>query len=65
MFPKVSLKSFVYYIIDVFSFSDEEVRAVYNQYDIEKCFLYLNLTDTDSRSMFFVFVCSLDCRVKE
>ena len=65
MFAKVSLKSFVYDIIDVFSFPDEEIRAVCNQYDIEKCFLYLNLTDTDSCSMFFVFICTLDCDVKE
>ena len=65
MFAKVSLKSFVYDIIDIFSFSDEEVRAVYNQYDIEKCFLYLNLTDIDSFSMFFAFICSLDWDVKE
>ena len=39
MFAKVSLNSFVYDIMDVFIFSDEEVRAVYNQYDFEKCFL--------------------------
>ena len=65
MFAKVSLKSFVYDIIDVFSFPDEKVRAAYNQYDIQECFLYLNLTDTDSCSMFFVFICSLDCDVKE
>ena len=45
MFAKVLLKSFVYDIIDVFSFPYEEIRAVYNQYDIEKCFLYLNVTD--------------------
>ena len=65
MFAKVSLKSFVYDIIDIFSFPDEEVRAVYNQYDIEKCFLYLNLTDADNCLMFFAFICSLDCDVKE
>ena len=47
MFAKVSLKSFVYDIIAVFSFPDEKVRAAYNQYDIEKCFLYINLIDTD------------------
>ena len=41
MFAKVSLKSFAYDKIDVFSFPDEVVRAVYNQYDIENCFLYL------------------------
>ena len=39
MFAKVSLNSFVYDIMDVFNFSDEEVRVVYNQYDFEKCFL--------------------------
>ena len=65
MSAKVSLKSFIYDIIHVFSFPDKEVRAVYNQYDTEKCFLYLNLTVTDSCSIFFVFVCSLDCDVKE
>ena len=52
MFAKVSLKSFVYDLIDVFSFPDEEVRAVCNQYDIEKFFPCLNLTDADSCSMF-------------
>ena len=51
MFAKVSLKSFVYDVIDVFSFPDGKVRAAYNQYDIEKCFLYINLIDTDSCSI--------------
>ena len=59
MFAKVSLKPFVCDIIDVFSFLDKEVRAVYNQYDIEKCFLYLNLTITDSCLMFFCFYLQL------
>ena len=61
MFAKVSLKSFFYDIIDVFSFPDEEVRAVYNRYDIEKCCFTL----TWPIQMFFVFICSLDCDVKE
>ena len=55
MFAKVSLKCFVYDIIDIFSFSDEEGRAVYNQYEIVKRFLYLNLTNKDSCLMFFSF----------
>ena len=58
MFAKFSLKSFVYDVINVFSFPNEEVKAVYDQYDI-------NLTNTDSCSMFFVFICSLDCNVNE
>ena len=59
MFAKVFLKPFVCDIIDVFSFLDEEVSAVYNRYDIEKCFLYLNLTITDSCLMFFCFYLQL------
>ena len=27
--------------------------------------MYQNLTDTDSTSLFFVFICSLDCTVSE
>ena len=65
MFAKVSLKSFAYDKIDVFSFPDEVVRAVYNQYDIENCFLYLNLTNRNSCLIFFVSICSLDFDVKE
>ena len=44
---------------------DEKIRAIYNQIDIEKCFLYLHLTDAESCLMFFAFICSLDCDVKE
>ena len=50
MFAKFSLKCFVYGIMNVFSFPNEGVRAIYDQHDIEKCFLYLNLNDTDSCS---------------
>ena len=65
IFAKVSWKSFVYDKTDVFSFPDEEIRAVYAQYGIEKCFLYLKLTDTDTCSMFFSFICCLGCDVKD
>lgn len=50
MFAKVSFKSFVYDLIDVFCFPSEEVRKIYNQYDIIKCHMYLNLTDSKSSS---------------
>ena len=62
-FVKLSLKSFVYDMIDVFCFPDEKIRETYNSYQIEKCFLYQNLTDTDSTSLFFNFICKLDCSV--
>ena len=53
MFANLSLKSFVYDMIDVFCFPNEEIREIYDYYQIEKCFLYQNLTDTDSMSLFF------------
>ena len=52
MFAKFSLKSFVYDMIDVFCFPNEEIRKLYDYYQIEKCFLYQNLTDTDSTLLF-------------
>ena len=55
MFSKVSIKTFVYDLIDVFIFPDQEIQEIY-QYQVDKCYLYQNLTDTDSTSMFFVFI---------
>ena len=60
MFAKMSLKLFVYDIIDVFCFPDDKVKGIFDKNDIEKYFLYLNLTDTDSCSMFFIFICKLE-----
>ena len=65
MFAKLSLKAFVYDMIDVFCFPNEETQQIYDYYQIEKCFLYQNLTDTGSTSLFFNFICSLDCSVPE
>ena len=65
MFAKVSLISFIYDIIDIFCFPDDKVKSIFDKNDIEKCFLYLNLTDTDSCSMFFIFICKLECCILE
>ena len=65
MFAKLSLKSFVYDMIDVFCFPNDDIKQIYNFYQIEKWFLYQNLTDTDSTSLFFNFICKLNCSVKE
>ena len=59
MFAKMFLKSFVYDIIDAFCFPDVKVKGIFDKNNIEKCFSYLNLTDTDSCSVFFVFICKL------
>ena len=65
MFAKLSLKSFVYDMIDIFCFPDEKLREIYKSCQTEKCFLYQNLTDTDSTLLFFSFICKLDCSVLE
>ena len=52
MFGKLSLTSFVYDLIDVFCFPDAEIKQIYDSYETIKCFIYLNLTYTDSTSIF-------------
>ena len=65
MFAKLSIKSFVYDMIDVFCFPNNEIKAIYDFYHIEKCFLYQNLTDTDSTSLLFLFICNLKSTLPE
>ena len=66
VFSKVSIKSFVYDLIDVFMFQNEEIEKIYAEFNIERCYLYQNLTDTDSTSIFFfVFICDLKCSINE
>ena len=65
MFAKVSIKSFVCDMIDVFMFPNEKTQAIYQKYNIEKCYLYQCLTDTDSTSLNFIFICGLNCVVDE
>ena len=65
MFAKLSIKSFVYDMIDVFCFPNQEIQSIYDKYEIEKCFLYQNLTDTDSTSLLFLFICNLQSVLAE
>ena len=65
MFAKVSIKSFVYDLIDVLMFPDEKTQTIYEKYMVKKCYLYQNLTDTDSTSIFFLFICHLNSIVDE
>ena len=65
MFSKVSLRSFVYDIINIFSFPDDELKEIYNRHDIIKVFIYLILTDTDSCSLQFTFINKLTSSITE
>ena len=65
IFAKISLKSFVYDMIDVFCFPTEEIKMVCDKHDVIKCHLYLNLANTNSCSLFLNFICKKECNVKE
>ena len=57
MFSKTSIQSFVYDLIDFFMFPDDVVKEIYEKNEIQKCFLFQNLTDTDILLYFlFLFV---------
>ena len=65
MFAKTSIQSFNFDVIDVFMLPDETVQKIYDENRIKKCLLLQNLTDTDSTSLTFIFICYKDCIVKE
>ena len=46
-------------------FPDETTKSIYEKYKIEKCYVYQCLTDTDSTSINFIFICNYGCIVDE
>ena len=64
MFSKISVKGFVYDLVDVFMFPNYETQKIYDKYKINQCYFDQNLTDTDSTSMFFIFICDLQCNLR-
>ena len=58
MFAKLSLKSFVYTLVELLHFPEENpiVASIYEKYDIEQKNCYQVLTDTDSTSIQFTIV---------
>ena len=67
IFSKTSLCSFVYDMTDVFCFpqENETVKNIYEKHKIQKCFIYQNLTDTNSAPAFFVFICDLNSKLNK
>ena len=58
MFAKLSLKSFVYSLVELLHFPEENpiVASIYEKYDIEQINSYQILTETDSTSIQFIIV---------
>ena len=61
MFAKLSLKSFIYSLAELLSFPEENqpVKNIYDKYLIERILVYHILTDTDSTSLQFIVISSL------
>ena len=58
MFAKLSLKSFIYSLVELSSFPEENpiVAKIYDKYNIEQVLYYQVMTDTDSTSLQFIIV---------
>ena len=56
MFAKLSLKSFIYDIIETFCFPDDNVRGIFKKYRIEWVEIFHVLTNTDSTSLKCMFI---------
>ena len=59
MFSQLSIKSFVYELIYVFMFPNEEIIKMYAEFKVDRCYLYQILTDIGSTSIVFFFRCDL------
>ena len=46
-------------------FLNQDVQKIHQKYKINKCYLYQNLTDTNSTYLFFIFIFDLNCCIKE
>ena len=49
----------------MYFFPTEEVKMIYDKYEVIKCHLNLNETDTDSCSCFFNFISKKERNIKE
>ena len=65
MFAKLSLKSFIYEIGDIFCFPNENIKEIYKKYMIEGVEIFHVLTDTDSTSLKFMFISDPNSEVPE
>ena len=58
MFAKLSLKTFIYLLVELLHFPEENpiVDSIYEKYDIKQIFCYQILTVTDNTSIQFIIV---------
>ena len=65
MLSKLSLKSFIYDIIERFFFPDENVKGISKKYGIKRVEIFHVLTDTDSAPLKFMFISDPNSEIPE
>lgn len=61
MFTKLSLKSFIFDVVETFCFLKEIIKEIYAKYKIEKVEIFHVLTNTSSTSLSFIFISDPNC----
>ena len=56
MLAKLSLKSFIYSLVETLYFPNATIKEIYKKYDIERILCYRVLTDTGSTSIQFIAI---------
>ena len=65
IFAKLSLKSFIYDLLETFCFSQKQITDLYKKYLIEKVKIFHILTNTDSTALEFIFISDSNSDVPE
>ena len=66
MFAKLSLKSFIYDVLETFYFADENTKEIWNrEYGIERVETFHVLTDTDSTALKLIFASDPNSEIRE
>ena len=65
MFAKLSLKSFIYDVIEAFCFPDENIKEIFKNYMIERVVIFHVLTDTGSTSLTVIFISDRNSDIPE
>ena len=65
MFAKLSLKSFIYEISEIFCFQKKNITKIYKKYMIEKVEIFHVRADTDSTSLRLIFISDPICDIPE
>ena len=65
IFAKLSLKSFIYDMIETFRFPNENIKEICKKHGIKRVKIFHVLTETDSTSLKFIFISDSNSEISE